>query len=79
LRAGELVLFPQGDAHLACSAPEMRAPADPAGYFECQSQRLPFVLHMDARQTCMAAAPDHHFGYLEHEHWTAAQCVLGNQ
>lgn len=56
LRAGDLVLFPQGDPHVISSAPGMRAPADQAGYFARQSQRLPFLLHLGAQQTCIAHA-----------------------
>lgn len=56
LGAGDLVLFPQGDPHVISSAPGMRAPPEPGGYFARQSERLPFVLHLDARETCIASA-----------------------
>jgi AraC-like DNA-binding protein len=55
LGAGDLVLFPHGDAHAVSSAPGMRAPADPAGYFARQQQQRPFVLHLDGREACMAS------------------------
>ena len=54
LQAGDVILFPQGDPHVISSAPGMRAPADPGGYFARRSERLPFVLHLDAHETCVA-------------------------
>jgi AraC-like DNA-binding protein len=50
LRCGDIILFPHGDAHVISSAPGMRAPPDPAGYFERQRQPKPFTLHLDARE-----------------------------
>lgn len=50
LETGDLILFPHGDPHVVSSAPGMRAPPDPAGYFDRRQQRLPFALHLDARE-----------------------------
>jgi len=57
LTAGDIVLFPQGDPHVVSSAPGLRAPPDTAGYFERSNQRLPFALHLDAREIRIGAAP----------------------
>lgn len=57
LAAGDIVLFPHGDAHVVSSAPGMRAPPNPAGYFERRQQRRPFVLHLDVQEVRMGAAP----------------------
>jgi len=57
LVAGDIVLFPHGDPHVVSSAPGMRAPGDPAGYFERSAQRLPFALHLDAHEVRIGAAP----------------------
>lgn len=58
LGAGDVVVFPQGDAHAVSSAPGMRAPADPAGYFARRQERRPFVLHLDGREACIVEARD---------------------
>jgi AraC-like DNA-binding protein len=50
LGAGDVVVFPHGDPHVVSSAVGMRAPPDPAGYFERRHQRAPFALHLDARE-----------------------------
>ena len=50
LAAGDLVVFPQGDAHVVSSAPGMRAPPKPEGYFERQHEPRPFNLHLDAQE-----------------------------
>ena len=47
LDAGDVVLFPHGDAHVLSSAPGMRAPADVPGYFEQKAEQLPFMLRVD--------------------------------
>ncbi len=47
LGAGDIVLFPHGDAHVISSAPGMRAPADVAGNLEQQLDQLPFTLLLD--------------------------------
>lgn len=57
LAAGDLVIFPLGDAHVVSSTPGLRAPPDPQGYFERRSQPLPFRLHLDAREGRLGSAP----------------------
>ena len=57
LAVGDLVIFPQGDPHVVSSAPGMRAPPDPQGYFERQQQRRPFTLHLDVAEIPAHAAP----------------------
>lgn len=57
LAAGDLVIFPHGDAHVVSSAPGLRAPPDPQGYFERRSQPLPFRLHLDASEVRLGSAP----------------------
>jgi AraC-like DNA-binding protein len=58
LQAGDLILFPHGDPHVMSSAPGMRAPPDPAGYFGRMQQPLPFALHLDARQVRVGTEPE---------------------
>ena len=41
LEAGDVVLFPQGDAHVISSAPGMRAPVDLPFYFGAAHESLP--------------------------------------
>ncbi len=51
LAAGDMVMFPHGDAHVVSSAPGMRAPPNAQGYFERRTTAgLPFTLHLDARE-----------------------------
>jgi len=57
LASGDLVIFPQGDAHVVSSAPGMRAPPDAQGYFERRQRALPFKLHLDACEIHADAAP----------------------
>lgn len=48
LDEGDLVIFPQGDAHVISSAPGMRARSvDPGVYFTPRPPQLPFALSMD--------------------------------
>jgi AraC-like DNA-binding protein len=47
LEAGDIVLFPHGDAHVMSSAPGMRARAEVPGYFQSKGEQLPFTLHCD--------------------------------
>ncbi len=54
LQAGDVVLFPHGDAHVVSSEPGMRAAPHTEGYFERQGQPLPFALHLDAHEVCFA-------------------------
>jgi len=58
LEAGDIVLFPHGDPHVVSSAAGMRAPPNPAGYFERKQQRAPFVLHLDAREVQVGMVSD---------------------
>lgn len=57
LSAGDLVIFPQGDAHVVSSAPGMRAPARAEGYFERCRQDRPFRLHLEASEVRPGVAP----------------------
>jgi AraC-like DNA-binding protein len=52
LAEGDIVMFPHGDPHVVSSAPGMRAPPNPAGYFERREQARPFALHLDAHESC---------------------------
>ncbi len=57
LTTGDLVIFPQGDPHVVSSAPGLRAPPDPQGYFDRRAQPLPFHLHLDAHEVRAGGAP----------------------
>ncbi|HTS20355.1 MAG TPA: AraC family transcriptional regulator [Casimicrobiaceae bacterium] len=50
LEAGDVVLFPQGDAHVVSSAPRVRAPVQMTDYLG-NVDHLPFTLHFDAAET----------------------------
>ncbi|MFO1329029.1 MAG: AraC family transcriptional regulator [Rubrivivax sp.] len=50
LGAGDLVIYPQGDAHVVSSDPGLRAPVDRQGFFERQGEALPFSLYLDANR-----------------------------
>jgi AraC-like DNA-binding protein len=55
LEAGDLVLFPQGDAHVMSSAPRMRAPrVDKGFYFAPRPPQLPYSLSMQGAQISAA-------------------------
>jgi AraC-like DNA-binding protein len=56
LATGDIVMFPHGDPHVVSSARGLRAPANAAGYFERQGQRLPFALHLEAREMRIGTA-----------------------
>ena len=58
LETGDIVLFPHGDPHVVSSAAGMRAPPNPAGYFERKQQRAPFVLHLDVREVQVGMVSD---------------------
>lgn len=58
LEAGDIVLFPHGDPHVVSSKVGMRAPPDAAGYFERKRQRMPFILHLDAREVRVGTVTD---------------------
>ena len=47
---GDIVLFPQGDAHVMSSAPGMRAPVKAADYVKDNQDQLPFTLYLDAAE-----------------------------
>jgi AraC-like DNA-binding protein len=48
LEAGDVILFPQGDAHVMSSAPGMRAPiVDMERYFSPRPPQLPYALSMN--------------------------------
>ena len=55
LAPGDLVLFPQGDAHVMSSAPGMRAPrVDKGFYFAPRPPQLPYSLSMQGAQISTA-------------------------
>jgi AraC-like DNA-binding protein len=55
LEEGDVVLFPQGDAHVVSSAPGMRAPAvDTAFYFSPRPPQLPYALSMKGSEVTTA-------------------------
>ncbi len=58
MTGGDIVLFPQGDAHVMSSAPGMRAPVTPASYIERRQDQLPFTLHLNATETRIEIVPD---------------------
>jgi AraC-like DNA-binding protein len=62
VEAGDIVLFPHGDAHVMSSAPGMRAPVDPSSYAGCKNEyeQLPFTLHLDAAGASVGIVPDEH-------------------
>jgi AraC-like DNA-binding protein len=45
LRRGDIILLPQGDAHVVSSAPGLRAAADIDAYYAMQRDQRPFRLH----------------------------------
>ena len=59
LRAGDVILFPQGDAHVMSSAPGMRAPdVDKRLFFSPKPPQLPFVLSQHGAETVTTARLD---------------------
>jgi AraC-like DNA-binding protein len=46
LDTGDVIVFPQGDAHVMSSAPGMRGLPDPAPFTAAQTSRLPIALHL---------------------------------
>ncbi len=55
LEAGDVILFPQGDAHVISSAPGMRAPApDTKFFFSPRPPQLPFSLSMQGAEVTTA-------------------------
>lgn len=55
LSAGDIVMFPHGDAHVVSSAPGMRAPPNPEGYFQRRGQPQPFSLHLEVQEVRVGA------------------------
>jgi AraC-like DNA-binding protein len=45
LKRGDIIVLPQGDAHIVSSAPGMRAGSEIDSYFEMQRNQRPFRLH----------------------------------
>lgn len=56
LAAGDVILFPQGDAHVLSSAPGMRADPNVAWYFDAKIDQLPFRVAYDGVQGPKVAA-----------------------
>jgi len=55
LEAGDVILFPQGDAHVLSSAPGMRAPAvDRSFFFSPRPPQLPYALSLKDAQITTA-------------------------
>jgi AraC-like DNA-binding protein len=55
LEAGDVILFPQGDAHVLSSAPGMRAPTvDRSFYFSPRPPQLPYALSLKEAQITTA-------------------------
>lgn len=56
LARGDIVLLPQGDAHVISSGPDMRGSPDPRSYFEMHRDERPFRVHYaNATQPIVAA------------------------
>jgi AraC-like DNA-binding protein len=55
LGPGDIILFPQGDAHVISSAPGMRANHDPKRYFERTDKLPPFTVNLDGVEGAVAA------------------------
>ena len=56
LSAGDVIVFPHGDAHAMSSAPGMRDAPDPAKFRRPGEGQLPFC-HFDGRRPCRSGAP----------------------
>jgi AraC-like DNA-binding protein len=54
LEQGDVIVFPQGDAHVISSAPGMRAPVDTGFYFQPRPEQLPFILSQHAESVTTA-------------------------
>jgi len=54
LNAGDVIIYPMGDANVLCSTPGMRADPDLAMYYRPSDRQLPFVLHQtgSGEETC---------------------------
>jgi AraC-like DNA-binding protein len=61
LQAGDIVMFPQGDAHVMSSAPGMRATkVDTAFFFSPRPEQLPYVLTQRGDQVTMTVRGNGH-------------------
>jgi AraC-like DNA-binding protein len=58
VEAGDIILFPHGDAHVVSSAPGMRARSDVASFFGRSEEQLPFTLHLDAAEVRVGVPQD---------------------
>ena len=57
MKRGDIVLLPQGDAHVVSSAPGMRADPDVSGYFDLGRAQRPFRIHHDgSRKRCKSTS-----------------------
>ena len=54
LNAGDVIIYPMGDANVLCSSPGMRADPNLALYYRPSDHQLPFVLHQTGvgTETC---------------------------
>jgi len=59
LGAGDVVLFPHGDAHVMSSAPGMRAQPSLAWFYEAKVDRLPIRIAYEGTSTPTLSAPAH--------------------
>jgi AraC-like DNA-binding protein len=57
LSAGDVVMFPHGDAHVVSSAPGMRAATDPDTFVGIQSARLPLRVVFNGSEMLQSAPP----------------------
>jgi len=63
LQAGDIIMFPQGNAHVMSSAPGMRASkVDNAFFFSPRPEQLPYVLTQRGDQVTMTPRGDGHGG-----------------
>jgi AraC-like DNA-binding protein len=58
LQTGDIVLFPQGDAHVISSAPGMRAPVDIPGLLAQKVEQLPVGVQLYGAGVTQVAGPD---------------------
>ena len=56
LDTGDVILLPQGDAHVVSSAPDLRGPVNRLGRTSGNLEQLPFALHLDAFEASAASA-----------------------
>jgi AraC-like DNA-binding protein len=47
MSAGDVIVFPHGDAHVMSSAPGMRAPIDAASYVQPSAEKPPFAVNLN--------------------------------